>query len=381
MNVRRRIGKVLSVSVKEAREIWRTRLFLVLAFAVPFIMFIVFGYGISLDIENMPFGYVDNDKTQSSALLVDKFRNRYFDLSRELSGTAEAETLLSKGSLRAVLVIPPDFSRSIYRGDATVLQFLIDGGYPYRAITVKGYAEAIVAKFNMEIARERLESSGMQWRTFRPIAVETRYLFNESLKSSNALIPGLLAIILLMNPAVLTALAITREKEFGTIYNIYASPMKKWEFLAGKIIPYLIISAINFAVIVATIRLLFHVHMKGTVLSLVPGAALYVLINVSIGLLVSSVTRTMVSAQVVTIIVTVIPAFLYSGLLIPVANLGREAKAMAHVYPSMHFMKIIHGVYLKDLAFSSLLPHAAFLLAYFAILFTVGVATFRKKEG
>ncbi|MGW8272681.1 MAG: ABC transporter permease, partial [Thermodesulfovibrionales bacterium] len=248
MNVRRRIGKVLSVSVKEAREIWRTRLFLVLAFAVPFIMFIVFGYGISLDIENMPFGYVDNDKTQASALLVDKFRNRYFDLSRELSGTAEAETLLSKGSLRAVLVIPPDFSRSIYRGDATVLQFLIDGGYPYRAITVKGYAEAIVAKFNMEIARERLESSGMQWRTFRPIAVETRYLFNESLKSSNALIPGLLAIILLMNPAVLTALAITREKEFGTIYNIYASPMKKWEFLAGKIIPYLIISAINFAV-------------------------------------------------------------------------------------------------------------------------------------
>ncbi|MGW8181335.1 MAG: ABC transporter permease, partial [bacterium] len=186
---------------------------------------------------------------------------------------------------------------------------------------------------------------------------------------------------LLMNPAVLTALAITREKEFGTIYNIYCSPIKKWEFLAGKIIPYLVISAINFTVILATIRFLFLVHMKGSVLSLLPGAGLYVLINVSIGLLVSSVTKTMVSAQVVTIIVTVIPAFLYSGLLIPVANLGGEARVMAHAYPSMHFMKIIHGVYLKDLPFSSLLPNVVLLLGYFVLLFITGVATFRKKEG
>jgi len=179
---------------------------------------------------------------------------------------------------------------------------------------------------------------------------------------------------------VLTALAIAREKEFGTIYNIYSTPIKKWEFLVGKIIPYLIISSINFIVLTTTVRLLFHIPMKGPVINLVPGAFFYILINVSIGLLVSSVTRTMVSAQIVTIIVTVIPAFLYSGLLIPVSNLEGGAKVMAYLYPTMHFMKIIHGVYLKNLTFIELLPQVLILVLYFAVLFSLGILVFRKRE-
>jgi drug efflux transport system permease protein len=184
-----------------------------------------------------------------------------------------------------------------------------------------------------------------------------------------------------MNPAVLTALAIAREKEFGTIYNIYSTPIKKWEFLTGKIIPYLIISAVNFIVLVLTVRFLFHISMKGHFVNLIPGALIYVLINVSIGLLVSSVTRTMVSAQIVTIIVTVIPAFLYSGLLIPVANLEGGARIMAYLYPTMYFMKIIHGVYLKNLNLLNLLPYVLILAFYFFILFALGILVFKKREG
>ncbi len=373
--------KVLAITAKEVREIWRVRLFLVLAFFVPFTMFIVFGYGISLDVEHMPFAYLDDDHSQLSARLVEKFKGRYFELQGELSDPGEADRLLSRGALRAVLVIPSEFSRNIYRGGDTEVQFLIDGGYPYRALTVKGYAQAIIADFNRELVTERLERAGLDPRPGRPIRVETRYFFNESLRSSYALIPGLIALVLLMNPAVLTALAITREKEFGTIYNIYSSQIKRWEFLTGKIIPYLVISAINFLVILLTVRLLFEIPMKGPLANLIPGAFIYVLINVSIGLLVSSVTRTMVSAQIVTIIVTVIPAFLYSGLLIPVANLEGGAKVMAHLYPTMHFMKIIHGVYLKDLPLPDLLPQVLLLVLYFCLLFSVGIMAFRKREG
>ncbi len=373
--------KVFAIAAKEVREIWRVRLFLVLAFCVPFIMFIVFGYGISLDVEHMPFAYIDQDHSQLSTRLVEKFTGRYFELREELLDPGEADRLLTDGSLRAVLVIPPGFSRKIYRGEAADVQFLIDGGYPYRALTVKGYAEATVAAFNREIMEKRLARSGYSGRPLQPVRTETRYFFNESLRSSYALVPGLIAIVLLMNPAVLTALAIAREKEFGTIYNIYSSPIKRWEFLTGKIIPYLVISAINFTVIVVTVRVLFHIPMKGHVVNLVPGAFLYILINVSIGLLVSSVTRTMVSAQIVTIIVTVIPAFLYSGLLIPVANLEGEAKVVARLYPTMHFMKIIHGVYLKNLGLADLLPQILLLMLYFAVLFSLGIMTFRKREG
>ncbi len=373
--------KVFAVAAKEVREIWRVRLFLVLAFGVPFVMFIVFGYGISLDVEHMPFAYIDQDHSQLSARLVEKFKGRYFELREELFDPAEADRLLTNGSLRAVLIIPPDFSRKIYRGDTADVQFLIDGGYPYRALTVKGYAEATMAAFNREIMEKKLIRSGYTGQLPQPIKAETRYFFNESLQSSYALIPGLIAIVLLMNPAVLTALAITREKEFGTIYNIYSSPIKKWEFLTGKIIPYLVISSINFTVIVLTVKFLFHIPMKGHIINLIPGAFIYMLINVSIGLLVSSVTRTMISAQIVTIIATVIPAFLYSGLLIPVANLEGEAKVVAHLYPTMHFMKIIHGVYLKNLGLSDLLPQMLLLILYFAILFSIGIMVFKKREG
>jgi len=260
------------------------------------------------------------------------------------------------------------------------VQILIDGGYPYRALTIKGYSQAIIGSFSREIIEKKLRQTNRSYLSRSPIRIETRYFFNESLKSSYALIPSLLAIVLLMNPAVLTALAITREKEFGTIYNIYSTRIKKWEFLIGKIIPYLVISSINFVVLVLTIKFLFQIHMKGQIINLIPGAFLYVLINVSIGLLVSSVTRTMVSAQIVTIIVTVVPAFLYSGLLIPVSNLEGEAKIMAHLYPTMHFMKIIHGVYLKNLNLVYFLPQLFLLVGYFFILFTLGILVFRKRE-
>lgn len=378
MNVH--LKRILAVTGKEVKEIIRVRLFIILSFVVPFIMFIVFGYGISLDIEHMPFAYIDSDHSQLSARLVEKFKGRYFDLRGELSSPREADHILTSGKLRAVLIIPPDFSKKLYGGRTAEVQFLIDGGYPYRALTVKGYGQAIIDSFSRELIGDRMRQNGYPAGFEQPLRVETRYLFNESLKSSNALVPSLIAIILLMNPAVLTALAIAREKEFGTIYNIYSTPIRKWEFLIGKIIPYLVISSINFGVLVFTVRFLFGITMKGHLINLVPGAILYVLINVSIGLLVSSVTRTMVSAQIVTIIATVIPAFLYSGLLIPVSNLEGEAKVIAHLYPTMHFMRIIHGVYLKNLGFADLVPHMMLLLLYFIALFSLGVLVFKKRE-
>lgn len=373
--------RIFAVTSKEVKEIVRVKLFLILAFVVPFIMFNVFAYGISLDIEHMPFSYIDYDRSQLSAQLVEKFKGRYFEMKEQIFTPQQADRLLTSGSLRAVLVIPQDFSKQIYRGRTAEVQFLIDGGYPYRALTIKGYGQAIISSFNRELIEEKLQQAGYRTVRGQPIKTETRYLFNESLKSSNALVPSLIAIILLMNPAVLTALAISREKEFGTIYNIYSTPIRKWEFLIGKIIPYLIISAINFTVLVITVRLLFQITMKGHFIDLIPGAFVYVLINVSIGLLVSSVTRTMVAAQIVTIIVTVIPAFLYSGLLIPVSNLEGGARIMAYLYPTMHFMKMIHGVYLKNLNFYDLLPHLMLLILYFFILFSLGIMAFRKREG
>ena len=374
------MNRIPSIAIKEFKEIWRNRLFLVLAFFVPFVMFVVFGYGITLDIENMPFGYIDYDKTPLSRDLVDRFTGRYFNLEHILRNTREAEGLMKKGRLRAVLVVPGDFSERIYRGKTATLQMLIDGGFPYTSITVKGYTDAIVASFNRDLMKKETLRKGFNKGT-APVSLEIRYLFNESLKSSYALVPGLIVIVLLVNPAVLTAIAIAREKEFGTIYNIYSTPVGKGEFILGKIIPYMLISTINFFIIVATVRYLFHIPMKGELVDLIPPAVVYVMVNVSIGLLISSLTKTVVSAQIITLIVTIIPAFLYSGLLIPVSNLGTEGKVMSMLYPSRYFMEIVHGVYLKRLGLAEMWTQVGMLVLYFIGVFSLSVMLFKKREG
>ena len=279
-----------------------------------------------------------------------------------------------------MLVIPPDFSRKFYRGKISELQMLIDGGYPYTALTVRGYAEAIAESMNYRLLKQ-FHSEQLVTIRSDPVSLRYRYFFNESLKSSFALVPALIAIVLLVNPAVLAAISIAREKEFGTIYNIYSTPIKKVEFMTGKLIPYVLISMVNFFVVIVTIRLLFHIPMKGDLLDLIPAALFYIMATVSIGLFISTLTRTVVSAQIITLIVTVIPAFLYSGLLIPVANLGAEGRVMAHLYPTMYFLKIIHGVYLKRLSIGGMLFELTMLLFYFSVIFTASIKGFRKREG
>ncbi len=373
------MNPIAAIAEKELIEIWRNRLFLTLAFLVPFVMFVVFAYGISLDIENIPMCYIDHDNTDQSRELIKRFSLRYFKPQNQVSDLKEAGALLQRGALRAVVVIPTGFTRELLSGKRPAIQILIDGGFPYTALTVKGYAEAITTSYSLELQRYFLSKKGIPLPV-QPVRVEFRYLFNEALKSSFSLVPALIAIVLLVNPSVLTAISIAREKEFGTIYNIYSTPIRKIEFLIGKLIPYTIISMINFFVILITIRILFHIPMKGSIIDLLPAAVVYVLINVSIGLVISSLTHTVVSAQIITLIITIIPAFLYSGLLIPVANLGTEGRVMAHIYPTMYFMKIIHGVYLKNLRITKMLPELGVLVLYFFLMFSIAVRSFKKSE-
>ncbi len=374
------MNRIVAIAEKEFVEIWRNRLFLTLSFLVPFVMFVVFAYGISLDIENIPMSYIDQDNTKHSRELISRFGLRYFKFQKNVRDLKEAEELLQRGALRAVLIVPAGFTRELVGGRNPSLQVLIDGGFPYTALTVKGYVEAIASSYSLELRREMMSEKGIPIPDVLPLKVEFRYLFNESLKSSFSLVPALIAIVLLVNPSVLTAISIAREKEFGTIYNIYSTPIRKIEFLTGKLIPYAIISMVNFFVIVTTIKFLFHIPMKGSILDLLPAAVVYVMINVSIGLVISSLTRTVVSAQIITLIITIIPAFLYSGLLIPVANLGTEGKVMAHLYPTMYFLKVIHGVYLKKLPITEMLPELGVLIGYFVIVFSLSIRVFKKSE-
>lgn len=374
--------RIRAIAIKELKEIFRSPIFLLLAYFVPIVLFIIFGFGLSLDVERIPTAIIDLDKSVLSRDLANAFiKTKYFRLAKKVKRPDELYPLLKSGEIRLGIVIPPDFGRRLHQDISSEVQLLIDGTYPYRATVIKGYTRAVLGAFNHQLAREWLMERGWAKVELRPVEMEVRFLYNEALKSFYALIPGLLVVVLMMNPAIMAALAIVKEKDYGTIYNIYASPIARWELLVGKLMPYYGISATNILILFFVSLLLFSVPFKGSFFLFLVGSLLYIFTTSGIGLLISIFTRSMVAAQIITIIVTVIPAFLYSGLLMPVSNLGREGEIEAHLFPAMYYMNIVQGTFSKVIGLRALWFSYLALIIYGAILFSLSLILFKKREG
>lgn len=379
---RESFNRIKAVSSKELKEIIRSPLFLLLAHFVPVALFLVFGFGLSLDVENIPTALLDLDRTQTSRELVNGLvKTKYFHLQERAESNQRLINLLKRGKIRLALVIPPQFQKRLYQDRASPIQVLIDGTYPYRGLVIKNYVKAYLTSFNTELAQNWLNKRGQTSVNLQPIKLETRFLYNPSLVSSYSLVPGLLVVILMMNPAIMAALAIVKEKDYGTIYNIYSSSITRWEFLLGKVIPYYGLNFINILILFLLSLVLFQVPFKGSLFLLLLGSIIYIFTTTGMGLVVSAFTRSMVAAQIVTIIITIIPSFLYSGLLMPVSNLGREGEIEAHLFPAMYYMKIVQGTYSKVIGLKEMGTNYLIILAYGTILFFISLLLFKKREG
>ena len=269
MRLNRRLQSVVR---KEAREIYRDKLYLAMAFVVPVFLKILFGYGLTLDVKNIPTAVLDWNRSPASREYVDRVgRSRYFTLERYLLDYGPIYQGLLKGRLRLGLIIPPDFDRTLALGQETEVQALIDGSFPDRALTSRSYLEAINLEFNQELARRWQSSTGSMppW-----IEVDTRAWFNSDLESKNFIVPGLMVTTLFFYPALLASIAIVREKESGSIFNIYCSPIRRWEYVIGKLLPYLGIGLINYVMIFLLSDYLFDVPFRGSFVFLTL-AALY----------------------------------------------------------------------------------------------------------
>ncbi len=376
------LNRIRAVSSKELKEILRSPLFLLLAHFVPIALFLVFGFGLSLDVENIPTALLDMDRTQASRELINGLvKTKYFRLQEEGTDNHQLINLLKRGKIRLAIIIPPQFRKRLYQDRASPIQVLIDGTYPYRGLVIKNYVAAYLTSFNLKLTRDWLNRRGMTSLNLQPIELETRFLYNPSLVSSYALVPGLLVVILMMNPAIMAALAIVKEKDYGTIYTIYSSPITRWEFLLGKVIPYYGLNFINVLVLFLLSIILFQVPFKGSLALLLLGSVIYIFTTTGMGLVVSAFTRSMVAAQIVTIIITIIPSFLYSGLLMPVSNLGRAGEIEAHLFPAMYYMKIVQGTYSKVIGLKEMGTNYLVVLAYGVALFCLGLVLFKKREG
>jgi ABC-2 type transport system permease protein len=353
--------------VKEVKDISRDPITVGVALFMPLVMLFLFGYAISLDVRNVPLGVIDQARSPASRTLIDRFvRSGYFYLETAYTSPRDAEAGLQDGDVDLVLVIPPLFEEQLARHEPVPVQVLVDGTYSATANLVAGYASTIISGFGHEPAP-------------RTVRAEVRVWYNPSLRSVAYVVPGLFGVILMAFPPLLTALAIAREKESGTIQQIFASPLTAAEFLLGKLIPYGAIAFIEIVTVIAIGFLWFGAPLHGNLELLLSVGLVYVFCTVGIGLLVSTITSSQLLAMLLAIIVTMMPSFLFSGFLFPIFTMPYLLQLYTRIFPVRYFVDLSRGIVLKGAAIPELWPTILLLLAYTAVIFGLAVWRFRKK--
>jgi len=363
--------RVQGIVSKEFKELLRDPISLITLFLVPISMMVVFGYGMKLEVKKVPFAVFDLDRSSLSREVAGKFRaNReYFSFKGEVSSYGEGEKLLERGKISLLLVFPPDFEKRLKEGKEATYQALIDGTFPYRAEVIKSYVEGITAK-------ERLE----EHKIVQLFRVKSRYWFNESLNQDYIVAVGTLAVVLLISPAVFSALLIVKEKESGSIYNVYASPITKGEFLTGKLLSGLLVSLPVFAIVYGMTIFLFGVPQKGSSLLLTAGSLIYIAVSVSFGLLISNFFSSQAAAFIGTTVLTVVPSILYSGYLTPVSSMDTSAYLTAHAIPTFYYLKFLKGIFFKGASVKFLWKELLALTLFFISIYALTYLTFKKRE-
>jgi ABC-2 type transport system permease protein/ribosome-dependent ATPase len=379
------LQRIVAVAHKEWREIVRDKLFFALAFIIPTVLMLMFGFGLSLDVENIPMAIVDQDGSALSRDYAHRFiDSRYFHFLGYSHNERELTPLLTDNTIRAAIIIPEHFAQDLLAGRPAPVQTLIDGTFPFRAQTTKGYIIAINSAVSAELLADYLTRlrgipHAQALQIVQPVRLETRYLYNQSVKSIWSLAPKLIMVILMISPPFLTALGVVREKESGSIYNIYSSTLSRGEFLIGKLSPYVGISILNSLILWFLATWLYAVPFKGPPIFFFAATMMYVICTTGIGLVVSVLVRTQTAAMIVTAIFTIVPAVLYSGILVPISSLTQAAQVIAHALPAMYYTNIVLGSFLKGVGFQALWLELLILALYATVLFAIGYRMFSKR--
>jgi ABC-2 type transport system permease protein len=376
------LERVPAIALKETRELLRDPIYLGLAFVIPMIMILLFGFGLVIDVKHLPVAFVDHDGSPWSRDYRDRFvHSEYFDLVGVLDRRGEAEEWLRTGRARVLIDVPPDFGRDLARGRPTSVGVTVDGSFPARAAIITGYVSAINALYNQQLLTDLAVQRGLASGSLLPVQVNLSVWYNPSLESKNAVVPGLLVLILMLFPALLGALLVVREKESGTIFNLYASPTGRMEIILGKLLPYLAVAMLDYFMIFALSRWVFEVRFTGSFLVLTAGTVLYSVCTIGIGLLISILMRSQLAAMFTTLMVTMTTAFNYSGFVTPVASMDAVGQFIAQLIPATHFMSVVRGSYLKGFGFGYYWPQLGALALYTLVLYSAAWLALRKRIG
>lgn len=362
---------------RETLEIIRDPVRLTFALFGMIILMFIMGYGISMDIEDIPFGVLDRDKSPASIDYIQNIAGSHYFIKRPpIKSYTELDQRMRSGELSLALEIPPGYGKDLKLNRTPEIGAWIDGAMPFRAETITGYLQGMHYTYLKDLA---LRKFGEVPRSTMA-DIEARYCYNQDFKSLYAMVPAVIPLLLIFIPAILMALGVVREKELGSITNLYATPVTRFEFLIGKQIPYIGLSMISFFGLVALAIFVFKVPLKGSFAALTFAAFLYVTVTTGMGLLMSSFTNTQIAALAVTAIVTLLAAINFSGLSNPVSSMEGAGAIIGNFFPTTYFLIVCRSVFTKALGFSELYRYFFYLAAFIPVLTTLSLIFLKKQE-
>ncbi|OIP35463.1 MAG: hypothetical protein AUK27_04815 [Deltaproteobacteria bacterium CG2_30_66_27] len=375
MNLRR----LLAIARKEFLHIRRDPRSLGMAIAIPMLMILLFGYALTLDVDNVPIAVWDQSVSPESRELISRFEgSRYFDVRLRAMGYPDIERAIEAGRVMAAVVIPRDFSALLTAGHAAAVQFLLDGSDSNTATIALGYAESVARGYSRDIAFREARVGGTG--TLRdPLEVRPRVWFNADMESKNYIVPGLIAVIMMVIAALLTSLTVAKEWETGTMEQLISTPILARELVLGKLLPYFALGMLDVLLAVGMGEFLFQVPLRGSVALLFGMAAVFLAGALSMGMVISIVTKSQLLASQLAMVLTFLPSFLLSGFMYSIGNMPKAIQVVTYAIPARYFVTLLKGIYLKGTGLSILLGEAALLTAFGVMMVLLANRKFRKK--
>jgi ABC-2 type transport system permease protein len=365
--------RLFAIARKEILQLRRDPRSLILAFLLPVALLVFFGYAITWDVQDIRLAVVDQDRTRASRELVDAFlASGRFTLAATVERTADIGPLLDRGTARIALVIPPRFAADLGAGRTAVVQAIVDGSDANTATISLGYTQAIAQQY----------SARVMFRTRRvtlPVSADTRIWYNEELSSRNMIVPGLVAVIMMIIAGLLTSLTIAREWERGTMEQLAATPVTRTEVVIGKLLPYLVIGIVDVALCSTVGVVLFHVPFRGSPLFLAGASLAFLTGTLGLGLLISAVARTQLLATQIGMIATFLPGFLLSGFMFAIDTMPLPLRVLTYLVPARYFLVVTRGIFLKGVGPDVLWPQGLLMVLYAVAGLALAVRAFKKE--
>lgn len=371
--------RLWAIARKEFIHVWRDPRALGVSIALPLVLLLLFGYALTLDVDRVPITIWDQSRTPASRELVSRFtESRYFSAMDFPQGYGEIERALDRNQALMGLVVPSDFAKKVDAGRPVDVQLLVDGSDANTATLALGYAESILQIYSQERTTIRVQRQGTRMPA-AGLALHPRIWFNSDLESRIYIVPGLIAVIIMLIAALLTSLTIAREWETGTMEQLIATPVRGPELILGKLAPYFAIAVLDTIIAMLTGRYLFDVPMRGSLLMLMGTSIVYIIGSLSLGIVISTVAKSQLLASQMAFMMTFLPAFLLSGFMFDIGNMPRALQLVTYLVPARYFVTILRGLYLKGAGPSILWLECLLQAVFGAGMLLLAIRAFKKR--